>query len=143
KARWSHTGRTLAVLYRVEFSGRSPLEGGQITLHERATGLLRQTIRAGNPIEVAFSPGDRRLAVLNDTGVLSVWRLGRARPLFEVVVRPGRIEDPDTFPGGVCFSPDGRYLAAACANAIRLWDETGRPVKVFRGHDATITGLSF
>jgi hypothetical protein len=43
----------------------------------------------------------------------------------------------------VCFSPDGRSLAAGCGCVVRLWDERGLPVKVFRGHEAEVSDLAF
>jgi serine/threonine protein kinase/WD40 repeat protein len=46
---------------------------------------------------------------------------------------------------GLCWSPEGRYLACACEDThIYLWDLSGmRPKSVLRGHQMGVRGLAF
>jgi hypothetical protein len=50
---------------------------------------------------------------------------------------------PAEGPTRLAFSPDGRLLAAACANDVRVWDMAGKPLGVFRGHEEAVTDLTF
>jgi hypothetical protein len=56
-----------------------------------------------------------------------------------------RLERLDSPARTLTFAPDGRSLAAACANgAIRLWDlHTGQQVGGFRGHPGGVFALAF
>jgi WD40 repeat protein len=52
---------------------------------------------------------------------------------------------PPQFAYGIAFSPDGKRLALACADAIaRVWDiTTRREVAVFRGHKSAVSCVAF
>jgi WD40 repeat protein len=97
---------------------------------------------------VAFSPDGRLLAsATSRTGRLKLWdvlsgRLLRTFPAWTDDVR------------AVVFSPDGRVLAAAGKGMgpprkdwdcpIKLWEvETGKEVRTFLGHKASVNGLAF
>jgi WD40 repeat protein len=143
---WSSRGHMLATLEGAE---------DRVTLHELATGQVRYTLRTPQPIGAAFSPDDRLLATASAQGVVRIYRLGRARPLFEVVVGGllsvavgGRGLDGIALAEGgamspFAFSPDGKLLAAASGEDVRVWDLTGRPVGVFRGHEEAVLDVSF
>lgn len=146
---WSADGRMVA---RV-----NPSES-KVTVIEFATGRARQTIECEQSGGAVFCPRGQHLAVVGHDGLVRVYRVGQARPLFEVVVRGGGIGlgiVNDLVAAGpadvvvaatatrVAFSPDGQLLAAGCSEDVRLWDMTGRPVGVFRGHDEGVLDLAF
>ncbi|MFO0846237.1 MAG: hypothetical protein U0797_28305 [Gemmataceae bacterium] len=146
---WSADGRSLALLDVVDARAR---------VFEFATGRARQVIACELPVGAAFCPRGRHLAVASADGVVKVYRLGHAQPVFEVVVRWGGVGPVavDDFalagtvpvlmantPARIAFSPDGRLLAAVCAEDVRVWDMTGKPVGVFRGHDDGVLDLAF
>lgn len=153
---WSPTCRLLAQVEPTE---------GKVSVHEFGTGQVRYTFTVNDPAGVAFCPKGRHVSVQSADGVVRVFKLGQAEPLFEVVVRggggggmpialsaraaiAGAVLGDGIFPAGmgaptVAFSPDGQYLLATCATDVRVWDMTGKPVGIFRGHDDAVSDLEF
>lgn len=79
---------------------------------------------------LAWAPGGDRLFVSGDDGVVLCFQEGRATPTF--LARAGdrtRIDD-------LCFSPDGKCLAAACTDGtVCAWDvATSKQLWVLKGH---------
>lgn len=138
----SRGGRMLAVA--------DPFDA-KLTIHELATLQPRYALPT-QATGVTFCPRGQHLAVVGSDNVIQVYRLGRNKPAFEVVVRNGPgggIAALGAFSlggnagGALAFSPDGKLLVAACALDIRVWDMTGKPVGVFRGHEEDVMALTF
>jgi WD40 repeat protein len=96
---------------------------------------------------VAYSPDGTRLATVGGDGALRVWTVGEKGSLtslhkFEGQTRPGHGFSPLT---GVCFSPEGRYVAAVGADSVvRVWDvQTKTEVRGLHGHTDWVTSVAF
>jgi WD40 repeat protein len=109
---WNFTDR-LADL-AVSADGRSVAVGkfmGSLMLWEVATGQLVRHHRADG---LLFSPDNRRFAILQ-RGTLSVHDLFSGSSLWQY-------REPNGFTGNLAFSPDGRFLAAACRDTtVLVW----------------------
>jgi WD40 repeat protein len=72
-----------------------------------------------NVYRAAFSPDGRRLAIACQGQTVRLWEVATAQELASLQVSGGQ-------PGGVAFSPDGRYLAAFSGykgnGTIQIWD---------------------
>jgi hypothetical protein len=103
-------------------------------LWDAASGRLRRqwTCDPG-PGRVAFSPGGWTVVQTTASHVI-LWEAasGKERRRFRA-------------PGGVAaFSPDGRLLAVAGPDAVRVWDVYGgEEVGRLAGHTGTILGMAF
>jgi WD40 repeat protein len=83
---------------------------------------------------VAFSPDGKRLVTASR--VLTLWDLESGKVLRTLT-------EPDGY-GGACFSPDGRSLAAAVANRVRVYDAgLEKPPVTLLGHVDPITQLAY
>lgn len=140
----------------IVFSPRSDLaaclDNDEVSVHDVETGKVCATLDKLCAQRAAFSPDNRLLAILTSDGVVAVHRLGEASPVFEVVVQAnwgaarGGEEPRQRLPfefGPIAFSPDGQCLVAASGAHVRVWDLTGRPIAVLRGHEGAVSDLAF
>ena len=98
---------------------------------------------------VCYSPDGSRLASVGGDGALRVWSVGETGTLAQLVKFEGQVV-PNSATGfsplsTVCFSPDGRFVAAAGADAVvRVWDvQTKTEVRGLRGHTDWVTSVAF
>lgn len=120
----------------LDVSGSAPKELAVLPAHTAGTTC------------VSFSPDGNRLATVGGDGALRVWSVGDDGSLVQLV----RFDGPATATGSatsplstVAFAPDGRYVAAAGADAVvRVWDvQTKSEVRGLRGHTDWVTSVAF
>ena len=95
---------------------------------------------------VAFSPDGSRLVSSGDDLKLILWEVATLRPVGEFQWPELSGQKTGASPGkaSVAFRPDGRQLAAACGDAIIIWDvKTSNVLPKIAGHAGRITGLAY
>jgi WD40 repeat protein len=85
------------------------------------------------PEALKASPDGQRLLTSHD-GTVRLTELGAGTQSL--------LEERGCNPGGAAFSPDGRWLAAACKGQVRVWGPTGQE-RTLEGHPMDITALAF
>jgi len=99
----------------------------------------QQTTEYGGK-DVAFSPDGNLLASGDNDGAVRIWDLNA--PEGERLLRT--LSGHGSFVQSVVFSGNGRYLASASSNLIRIWDaETGQPLYTLPGHTQVVVDLTF
>lgn len=82
---------------------------------------------------LAFSPDSKLLARISRPRTIQLWDVEKHKEVRRLDM------DGITFIS-LSFSPDGKALAAAGAQAVQLWNVTsGRPLQEFRGHHEDVT----
>jgi WD40 repeat protein len=85
----------------------------------------------------AVSPDGKTLLIGDESGAIHRLDPVTLRPLNPDAGHAGRLY-------GVAVAPDGRLFATAGADGtVRLWDDTGRTVRVLAGHDLTVLAVAF
>ena len=121
-------------------------------LRDTATGKIQHTLPRHDffAYDVAFSPDGKLLAQAEDSGTLSLFDVKsgtRKRFLKKIMIEAGGTVHFVSFSTvySVSFSPDGKILAAGCADAtVQLWDVgTGRLVRTLTGHPKSVTSVEF
>lgn len=121
----------------IDISGGTPKE------------LSAQSAHIAGTTCVCYSPDGSRLASVGGDGALRIWSVGDNGALAQLVKFEGQVV-PNSATGfsplsTVCFSPDGRFVAAAGADGVvRVWDvQTKTEVRGLRGHTDWVTSVAF
>jgi WD40 repeat protein len=115
-------------------------QDGAIRLWDAATGRERDWTKHREPPlnSVAFSPDGTMLASGGQSNAVRVWdvKTGKEPRCFQ--------EPPGHYIQVVCFSPDGKYLAAARTNKVDLWEvSTWKYAGSLEGYAEHVRGLAF
>jgi WD40 repeat protein len=98
---------------------------------------------------LAFSPDGAQLAGGGYDARLRVWEVSSGKKLLDVPAQPatpkGGTEEPASVIHAVVFSPDGKEVAAGCADArIHLFSMAdGKLLRSVAGHTSAVTALSY
>jgi len=90
--------------------------------------------------DVTFSPNGKLLASGDNDGTVRIWDFNAKEEerLLQTLSGHG------SFVQSVAFSGNGRYLASASSNLIRIWNtETGQPLYTLPGHTQVVVDLTF
>jgi WD40 repeat protein len=106
-----------------------------VRLWEASTGAPGPVLRGHDEdiADIAFEPGDTRLAAAGIGGTVTIWEIRTGRKLRELRHRTG--QPVESMEGGrLSFGPDGGRLAFADARGtVTVWETTeGREVFTFR-----------
>lgn len=103
------------------------------------TGHLRQSLTGhrSKVNSVAFSPDGDLLASASDDRTVKLWNAQNGKQIDTLIGH-------DRWVLKVAFSPDSQIVASASADHIvRLWDRHGTLLKTFKGHNDSVTSISF
>jgi WD40 repeat protein len=125
---------------RVAAIGASGVDGDEVVAVWRSSGGRPVTrLPAGRGAlltAVDVSPDGTLIATGGLRGPVRLWSVSSGRVIRRIEPRAG-VE-------GVDFSPDGRRLAVAAGELVRIYAvDTGRPQATLRGHDQFVKSVSF
>jgi WD40 repeat protein len=108
---------------------------------DSGTPLKRLAHQSGAPpSQIMFDPAGRRLAIASNKlgpGVVQICDVS-ADKVLAMLPHPEKVL-------ALCWRPDGRLLATACADYhLHVWDvDLRRPVAVLEGHEAEVSAVAF
>jgi WD40 repeat protein len=120
------------------------INGGGIHLCETATGKVIREYSTDKewPQAAALSPDGKTLAAGTSSGTILLYETSTGQILHRLKGQERQRDDGRD--RVLAFAPDGRTVAAAGENVIRLWDAaTGKELQQFRGHEGDIWSLFF
>jgi Tol biopolymer transport system component/Tfp pilus assembly protein PilF len=89
---------------------------------------------------VDFSPDGRNIVVADRSGAVVVVNSESGAPV-PTWHESGRGNSPAYY--GIRYNPDGRTIAAAIADTVRIWTADGTSVKTLSGHKGGVVGFAF
>lgn len=140
-----------------------PAVSNSIQLHDFAQGKRTRHFdsRPAAILDMAFAPDSRSIVTVNSDNMVSIWesltgkeclqiKLGSAEPPGAEKAIANVMVNRRFMYGGmgatrcVALAPDGRTVAVASEQVIRLWDlRTGKELGKFQGHGGQVTSLAF
>jgi WD40 repeat protein len=115
--------------------------GGIVQVMDLSTGRVVKTLGIDGPIDTAFSPDGKRLAVASFWQDGAVFDLETGEKAFEL---NGTISSIVVVHGGVSWSPDGRYNAATRSDGAGVWEAgTGKLRFTLVGHSGLVLSAAW
>jgi WD40 repeat protein len=128
----------------------TPCLGGDVLLWDVARHEVRAKFTSGHRgrTSVAFSPDSKIIASTGAEGVVKLWdaETGKERTAWKhLEIKEVKVEREVTGGGSqLAFSPDGKSLAVACENLVRILDvSTGKEQATLEGHTDRINTLAY
>lgn len=156
KALWTWTAKSAVCAAAVRAGGKQVAAGaadGSLTVLDVSAGEAKEvwsgTAHTAGVAAVAYAPDGSALATAGGDGALQLWTLDEAgvpKPGHRFEGQPGLGAGGGLFPlSAAAFTPDGRFVAAAGADAVvRVFDaQTRAEVRGLRGHTAWATAVAF
>ncbi len=153
---WKWSSRKAACALSVRKGGKHVAvgiaDGGLVVLDVSGPApreVFSQGAHTAGTTCVCFSPDGNRLASVGGDGALRVWSVAESGTLTQLVRFDGQVTPSSTTGfsplSTVCFSPDGRFVAAAGADSVvRVWDvQTKSEIRGLRGHTDWVTSVAF
>jgi WD40 repeat protein len=110
--------------------------GVEIFDAHRTSLVSRMDCATGSAFSPAFSPNNHLIAA-NCGGVITVWSIANGSEAFHF----GAASDANN--GPIAFSPDGRFLAAATASGVLVYDTVARRMGPTVTTTDFVTALAF
>jgi WD40 repeat protein/serine/threonine protein kinase len=113
--------------------------GNEVTVWDAATGVVQHQFRTVPPLQakhISFTPDGQRLAALSSLkNSILVFDLKTGKVALTLPLPPNGLGAASN----VRCSPDGRHLAAGCADGtVRIWDLNGQEVHKLQGPGAAV-----
>jgi RNA polymerase sigma factor (sigma-70 family) len=122
--------------------------GGFVHLWDLDKQEMRATLSATHSgyASVAFSPDSKTVATIGPDVVVKLWDVdtGKERRSWKLLDKPAG-EKPDLVGiNQLAFAPDGKVLAAACGNSVKILDaNTGKELATLDGHSDQVRTIAF
>jgi WD40 repeat protein len=136
----------------------TPSYGGSVLLWDMAKHEVRTALRTGHLGQgsVAFSPDSKTIASTGADGLVKLWDVetGKERSAWKLLEKEIQVRSgggggtgKPRITGGVAqlsYSPDGKLLAVAHRNIVKILDaRTGKVQSTLEGHADTIRTVGF
>lgn len=110
--------------------------GDRVRSWDMKTGVSKAIDRLDRGLDaIAFSPDGSHMALGGHNTALKIWTLTPEREIRAIGMPPVY---------AIAYSPDSQYVLTAADNCIALWEvETGRNVRIFRGHVGRVNAVAF
>jgi WD40 repeat protein len=122
--------------------------GGFVHLWDMDKRQMRATLSATNSgyASAAFSPNGKTVATIGPEGVVKLWdgATGKEQTAWKLLEKRGVQRADLVGINQLAFSPNGKSLAAACGNSVKVLDTaTGKEQVTLYGHGGQVRTVAY